>query len=70
MSNLPAISSDIIEQTVTDGQAITLYHGLGREAGWLVAWRDAVVDFIAQESTADKLVLLPSGSGNVRIVLL
>lgn len=70
----PAISTDLIELSVVAAAPVTIKHGLGRQvAGWDVLWRDiANLGFHVQDSTLDtsrEIVLIPSASGNVRLVL-
>ncbi len=70
----PTIATDLIELTVVATTPVTIKHGLGRQVGgWQVLWRDtAGIDFHVQDSTLDtsrELVLIPSASGNVRLVL-
>lgn len=71
---IPAIATDPIELDVVNGVAVTIPHGLGREPyGWLVLWAAADVRFYLQDPSADartSLVLVPVGSGKVRLVLL
>jgi len=71
---IPKISTDIIELNVTAGTPITIPHGLGRQvAGWIVLWQEAPCDFTIQDPAADsrqELVLVPSGTAHVRLVLL
>lgn len=70
----PQIATDAIALTVTDGVPVRLPHGMGRQVeGWLVIWQDAAVVLRVQDAAADsskELVLVPSGSGRVRVVLL
>jgi len=72
--NFPKISSDVIELDVTLGMPVTIAHGFGRQiAGWLIVWRTADVGFYLVDSEADSsqnLVLMPTASGFVRLVLL
>lgn len=60
--------------TVTASVPVTIAHGLGREpAGWLVIWSDVDVQFHVEDADADarqELVLVPSATANVRLVLL
>lgn len=71
---LPKIDTDFIELSVSAGVPITIAHGLGRQVGgYLVAWRSAPCDFHVLTPAADssrELVLVPSGTANVRLVLL
>lgn len=71
---IPQIATDIIALSVTAGVAVTIPHGLGRQVGgYLVVWRSAPCDFTVQNPAADsnrELVLVPSGTANVRLVLL
>lgn len=71
---IPAISTDPIEVNVSAGVPFTLQHGLGRQvAGYLIIWRSAPCDFTVQNPAADssrELVLVPSGTASVRLVLL
>lgn len=71
---IPAIATDIIALSVTAGVAVTIPHGIGRQiAGYLVIWRSAPCVFTVQNPAADSsktLVLVPSGTANVRLVLL
>jgi hypothetical protein len=71
---IPAIVTDPLEFSVTAGTPLTIAHGLGRQiTGWLVLWQDAACVFTVQDPTADSrqvLVLVPSGTANVRLVLL
>ena len=74
LATLPELATDFIELAVTAAQPVTINHGLGRQiTGWLVLWRDAACDFYIQDPAADtrqELVLIPTGSANVRLVLL
>lgn len=71
---IPTIATNPIELDVTAGEPISIEHGFGRQvAGWLVIWRDAAVDFTVYDASADTsetLVLVPSASARVRLVLL
>ena len=71
---IPKISTDLIELSVTAGTPVTIPHGLGRQvAGWLVIWQSAACVFTVQNPAADssrELILVPSGTANVRLVLL
>lgn len=71
---IPALSTDLIELSVTAGLPVTITHGLGRQvAGWLTIWRSAACEFSIQDPAADtsrELVLVPSGTASVRLVLL
>lgn len=71
---IPAIATDPIEMSVTGGVAVTIAHGLGRQvAGWLVIWRSAECEFViadALDDSSKELVLIPSGTAKVRLVLL
>lgn len=71
---IPALSTDPIELSVTANTPVTIQHGIGRQiAGFLVIWRTAPCDFHVQNPTADssrELVLVPSGTATVRLVLL
>lgn len=69
--NLPQISTEIIELTVTAGQPVRIAPQLGREpAGWLVIWSDEPVQFHALPTVAGELSLMPSTSARVRLVVL
>ncbi len=71
---IPQISTDPIELAVVNGVAVTVRHGLGRQvAGWIVVWASAEINFYVSNPLADtraELVLVPTGTGNVRLVLL
>jgi hypothetical protein len=71
---IPQIATDPIELSVTNGVPVTIRHGLGRQvAGWIVVWASATINFYASNPLADtraELVLVPTGTGNVRLVLL
>ena len=71
---IPAIATDPIELSVTAGTPVTIPHGLGRQVtGWLVLWQNAACGFTVQDPAADSrqaLVLVPSGTAKVRLVLL
>ena len=71
---IPQFATDPIELAVIVGVAVTIPHGLGRQvAGFLVIWKTAPCDFTIQNPIADsskELVLVPSGSATVRLVLL
>ena len=71
---IPQIATDLIELSVTVNVPVTIRHGLGRQvAGYIVVWRSAPCDFTVQNPAADssrELVLVPSGTANVRLVLL
>lgn len=71
---IPQIATDLIELSVTAGTPVTIRHGLGRQiAGWMIIWKTAACDFTVQNPAADsrqELVLVPSGTANVRLVLL
>lgn len=68
------IVTDPIELDVQASVPVRIPHGLGRQvAGWLVIWQSALISFFVQNPTADssrELVLVPSASGSVRLVLL
>ncbi len=72
--NLPKISSDIIELDVSIGMPVTIAHGFGRQiTGWLIVWKTQDVDFYVVDSETDSsqnLVLMPTATGTVRLVLL
>ncbi len=71
---IPRLSTDPIELAVSAGIPVTIAHGLGRQvAGWLVIWRSTACEFSIQDPAADtsrELVLVPSGTASVRLVLL
>ena len=71
---IPKLNSEAIELSVTAGTPVTLPHGLGRQiAGYLVIWKSAACDFTVQDPAADssrELVLVPTGTASVRLVLL
>jgi hypothetical protein len=71
---IPQLATDPIELTVTAGLAVTLAHGLGRQiAGYLAIWKSAPCEFTVLDPAADssrELVLVPSGTASVRLVLL
>lgn len=71
---IPGIATDIIELGLVAHEPIRIPHGLGRQvAGWLVIWRDQYVELKVQdpaEDTSRELVLIPSATANVRLVLL
>lgn len=67
------IESDPIELDVTIDTPITIRHGLGRQVHWLCVWQSAFVDFKVADPAADtsrELVLVPSNTAKVRLVLL
>lgn len=68
------LDTDPIELTVEAGTPITIRHGLGRQVnGWLCVWSTAPVIFHVADPRADtarELVLVPSNSARVRLVLL
>lgn len=70
----PQIATDAIVLTVSAGVPVTVKHGLGRQiAGWLVIWQTAACGFYVQTPTADtsrEIVLVPTASASVRLVLL
>lgn len=69
-----AIATDPIALSVTASEPVTIRHGLGRQvAGWLVIWATAPVEFFVADAAADtrtELVLVPSATCDVRVVLL
>lgn len=71
---IPQLATDLIPLSVTAGVAVTIPHGVGRQlAGWLVIWQDSACVFSIQDPAADssrELVLVPSGTASVRLVLL
>ena len=71
---IPEFVTDIIELNVSIGTPVTITHGLGRQvAGFVVLWRSAPCDFHIQNPAVDSsrdLVLVPSGTASVRLVLL
>lgn len=71
---LPAIATNPIEVSVTAATPFTVSHGLGRQvAGWMVIWSDADVVCHVDDpdaDTASDLVLIPSATCNLRLVLL
>ncbi len=71
---IPVIATDLIELNVTAGTPVTIPHGLGRQiTGWLILWQDAACVFTIQDPAADNrqaLILVPSGTAHVRLVLL
>lgn len=71
---IPALSSDPIELSLAAGTPITVRHGLGRQvAGWVAIWKSAAVDLYVQDPAADtraELVLVPTATAKVRLVLL
>lgn len=71
---IPALASDPIELSLTAGVAVTVRHGLGRQvAGWAAIWKSAAVDLYVQNPNADtraELVLVPTATAKVRLVLL
>lgn len=73
-SLLPELSTRPIALDVENGTPVTIRHGLGRHVyGWLVIWQTAAVSFAVQNAAADtrnELVLVPAGTGSVRLVLL
>ena len=70
----PLDASDPIELTVTASTPVTIRHGLGRQVqGWLLVWCTAPVEFFVADPTADtrqELVLVPSATCDVRLLLL
>ena len=68
------IATDPIALSVEASQPVTLRHGLGRQvAGWVVIWATAPVEFFVADPLADtrrELVLVPSATCDVRVVLL
>lgn len=71
---IAALSTDIIELAVQAGQAVSIPHGLGRQiAGYLVVWRSAPTTLYVQDPSKDtskELVLVPTATASVRLVLL
>lgn len=71
---IPEITTDPIDLAVSAGVPVTINHGLGRQiAGWIIIWKDGPIDLYIQDSSADtsqELVLVPTYTGNVRVVLL
>jgi hypothetical protein len=67
-------TTDPIALAVTASQPVTIRHGLGRQVqGWLVIWCTAPVEFFAADAAADtrtELVLVPSATCDVRLLLL
>lgn len=74
LKTLPIISTTLIPLEVQAGVAVTVAHGLGRQVGgWLVVWQSAPVNFHVVDpkaDTANQLILMPSASAAVRLVLL
>lgn len=71
---IPEFSTDPIELDVIAGEPVTIAHGLGRQiAGYVLIWKSAACEFTVQNPAADssrELVLVPSGTASVRLVLL
>lgn len=71
--NIPQIATEAIELDVTTGVPVTIPHGLGRQVlGWLVIWQDVACQLEIQDPAADTtrdLVLVPTASASVRVVL-
>lgn len=71
---IPSFATDPIELSVSADTPVTIRHHIGRQIlGWSVVWRDAPCEFHVQDAAADssrELVLVPSGTANVRLVLL
>ena len=71
---IPQLATDPIPLSVIAGQAVTIAHGLGRQiAGYLPIWKSAPCEFTVQDPAADssrEIVLVPSGTASVRLVLL
>ncbi|TXH47593.1 MAG: hypothetical protein E6Q97_26865 [Desulfurellales bacterium] len=68
---IPAISTNFIDLDVLIGQPVRVAPQLGREpVGWLVIWQDAPVQFHALPTVAGELMLMPSASARVRLVVL
>ena len=69
-----AIATDPIALSVVASEPVVLSHGLGRQvAGWLVIWATAPVEVFVADAAADtrtELVLVPSATCDVRLVLL
>lgn len=71
MAPLPQISTEAITLSVLAGVPVRIAPGLGREPqGWLVIWADAPVQFHALPAPAGELLLMPSMSAHVRLVVL
>lgn len=72
-ATLPAIATNAIAFDVTAGVPFSVRHGLGRQVvGWNVIWSTVhcmlhVAD--ANADTSSELVLVPSASGSLRLVL-
>lgn len=70
----PEIATEAIELAAVEGEPMRIPHGLGRQVeGYLVIWRSAPCELHVQDPAADtstQLVLVPSGTATVRIVLL
>lgn len=67
-------TSDPITLAVTASQPVVIRHGLGRQVqGWLVIWCTAPVEFFVADAAADtrqELVLVPSATCDVRLLLI
>lgn len=68
------IATDAIELRAIAGETLVVRHGLGRPVlGWLVMWQDApCVLHLADASldTKEQLILVPSATAQVKILLL
>lgn len=71
---IPQFATDQIDLSVTAGVPVTIPHGLGRQvAGYVPIWKSSACEFTVQNPAADssrELVLVPSGTASVRLVLL
>ncbi len=71
---IPKLATDAIALSVVAGQQVQIAHGLGRQIeGWLVIYQTAPVAFHVQDPAADTrqtLILIPTASADVRLVLL
>lgn len=67
-------TSEPIALSVTAGEPVTIAHGLGRQVkGWLLIWCTVPVEFFVADAAADtrrELVLVPSATCDVRLLLL
>jgi hypothetical protein len=73
-AGIVTFESEPIALAVQTGVPVRITHGLGRQvAGYLVIWTDTPCAFSVQDPAADSsrdLVLVPSATASVRLVLL
>ena len=65
-----SFQSDAIELAAVAGEPLRLAHGFGRPVnGWIVIYAEAPIALHATENSRDALVLVPSATRTVRLVL-